>query len=123
RIGDLAELGGNDCPCGRSLAVLKKIAGRVGEVFKTKDGRLIEPNFWCLAFMDGRPSRDIERFQVVYQRNGSIRFRIIPGGTYSAQTESDLRNFIEKSFPGGMELEFEYVSEIMPQPSGKYIIV
>jgi phenylacetate-CoA ligase len=123
RIGDLAELGGSDCLCGRSLAVLKKIAGRVGEVFKTKDGRMIEPNFWCPAFMDGRPSRDIERFQVVYQRNGSIRFRIVPRGTYSAQTEADLRNFIEKNFPGGMELEFEYVSEIIPQPSGKYIIV
>jgi phenylacetate-CoA ligase len=123
RIGDLAELGGNDCPCGRSLAVIKKIAGRVGEIFKTKDGRLIEPNFWCLAFMDGRPSRDIERFQVVYRRNGSIRFRIVPGGSYSTQTEADLRHFIEENFPSGMELEFEYISEIMPQPSGKYVIV
>jgi phenylacetate-CoA ligase len=123
RIGDLAEMGGNDCSCGRSLAVIKKIAGRVGEIFKTKDGRLIEPTFWCLAFMDGRQSRDIERFQVVYRRNGSIRFRIVPGGTYSAQTEAGLRHFIERNFPSGMELEFEYVSEIMPQPSGKYVIV
>jgi phenylacetate-CoA ligase len=123
RIGDLAELGGNDCPCGRSLAVIKKISGRVGEIFKTKDSHLIEPTFWCLAFMDGRPSRDIERFQVVYQRDGSIRIRIVPRGSFSAQTEADLRNFIEKSFPGGMDLEFEYVPEIMPQPSGKYLIV
>ena len=101
RIGDLAELGGNDCPCGRSLAVIKRIAGRVGEIFKTKDGHLIEPTFWCLAFMDGRPSRDIERFQVVYQRSGSIRIRIVPRGSFSAQTEADLRNFMEKSFPRG----------------------
>jgi phenylacetate-CoA ligase len=123
RIGDLAELGGSDCPCGRSLAVLKNILGRIGEVFKTKDGRLIEPGFWCFAFMVGRQSQDVERFQVVYRRTDCIRFRIVPRAGYSVETEADLRHFIEKSFPSGMQFEFEYVSDIKPQPSGKYLIV
>lgn len=123
RIGDLAELGGSDCPCGRSLLVLKNILGRIGEVFKTKDGHLIEPNFWCLAFMVGRQSQDVERFQVVYRRNDCIRFRIVPRRGYSARTEADLRRFIEKSFPSSMQFEFECVSDIQPQPSGKCPIV
>jgi phenylacetate-CoA ligase len=123
RIGDLAELAGSDCPCGRSLIVLKGILGRIGEVFKTKDGHLIEPQFWCLAFMVGRQSQDVERFQVVYRRNGCIRFRIVPRPGYSAGTEADLRRFMEKSFPSSMQFEFEYVSDIKPQPSGKYPIV
>jgi phenylacetate-CoA ligase len=123
RIGDMAELGGSDCPCGRSLIALKKIMGRVGEVFKTKDGRLLEPGFWCFAFMAGRPSQDVERFQVVYRRNDLIRFRIVPRRGYSAQTEAELRHFIEKNIPSGMEFEFEYVPDIKPQPSGKYLIV
>jgi hypothetical protein len=29
----------------------------------------------------------------------------------------------EKGFPPGTQIEFEYVSEIKPQPSGKYVIV
>lgn len=123
RIGDLAELGGGDCSCGRSPIVLKKILGRIGEVFKTKDGHLIEPNFWCLAFMQGRPSQDVERFQVVYRRADCIRFRIVPRRRYTGEIESDLLHFVEKSFPSGMQFEFEYVSEIKPQPSGKYVIV
>jgi phenylacetate-CoA ligase len=123
RIGDLAELGGDDCPCGRSLMVFKKIVGRIGEVFMTKDGHLIEPTFWCLAFMEGRPSQDIERFQVVYRRHDCIRIRIVPRRGYSAETEADLRHYVEKSFPSGMQFEFEYVPEIKPQPSGKYLIV
>jgi phenylacetate-CoA ligase len=123
RIGDIAELGGNDCSCGRSPLVLKKIMGRIGEVFKTKDGHLIEPNFWCIAFEDGRPSQDVERFQVVYRRDDCIRFRIVRRAGYSAETEADLRHFMEKNFPSNVQFEFEYVSDIKPQPSGKYLFV
>jgi phenylacetate-CoA ligase len=123
RIGDLAELGGSDCPCGRSLLVVKKIMGRTGEVFKTKDGHLIEPGFWCFAFMVGRPGQDVEKFQVVYRRADCIRFRIVRRADYSAETETDLRHFMKKYFPPSMQFEFEYVSDIKPQPSGKCPIV
>lgn len=123
RIGDVAELGGNDCPCGRPQITLKKIMGRVGEVFKMEDGRLIEPNFWCIAFEEDRLSRDVEKFQVIYRRADCIRFRIVRKPGYSGETEADLRHFMEKHFPSSMEVEFEYVSEIKPQPSGKYLFV
>jgi phenylacetate-CoA ligase len=123
RIGDIAEMGADHCPCGRSLAVLNKIMGRAGEVFNTKDGRLIEPNFWCIAFEGGRLSRDVEKFQVVYRRNDCIRFRIIPKRSYSTETEAELRNFMEENFLSGMEIEFEYVADIKPQPSGKFLFV
>jgi phenylacetate-CoA ligase len=123
RIGDLAELGEDDCPCGRSLLGLKRILGRVGDVLKTNDGHLIEPNFWCQAFMSGRPSRDVERFQVVYRRNDCIRFRIVPRREYSAETEAKLRRFIEENLATRVQLEFEYVSEIKPQASGKFPVV
>lgn len=120
RIGDLAEMGGSDCPCGRSLITLKKILGRTGDVFKMEDGRMVEPNFWCLAFMTGRPSRNVERFQVVYRRSDSILFRIVPRLGYSLETEADLRRFLETNFPSNIQFEFEYVAEIKPQPSGKF---
>jgi phenylacetate-CoA ligase len=123
RIGDLAELGGSVCPCSRNLDVLKNILGRTGEVFKTRDGRLIEPSFWCLTFMVGRQSQDVERFQVVYRSNDRILFRIVPRPSYSAETEAELRARMAENFPFGMQFEFEYVSGIKPQPSGKYVIV
>jgi len=123
RVGDLAELGDSDCPCGRPQMLLRKIMGRAGEVFKTKDGRLIEPNFWCIAFEGGRQSRDVERFQVVYRAEDRIRFRIVRRPSYSGETETELRHFIEQNFPAHIQVEFEYVSEIKPQASGKYIFV
>jgi len=123
RIGDLAELGPSACTCGRSLGVLKSILGRFGEVFKTNDGRLIEPTFWCLAFMVGRQSQEVERFQVIYRPNNRILFRIIRRPGYSEQTEADLRSLMDKHFQSSVQFDFEYVSEIKPQPSGKCPIV
>jgi phenylacetate-CoA ligase len=123
QIGDLAEMGGSDCPCGRSLIALKKILGRIGDLFKTKDGRLIYPNVWLLAFEQDRPSRDVESFQVIYRRQDHIRIRIVPRRSYSAETEAQLRQFVAKNFPSDIQLEFEYVPEIKPQPSGKYAYV
>lgn len=123
RIGDVVEMGVGDCPCGRTLVTLKKILGRIGDMFETQDGHLIDPNFWCLAFRDGRPSRDVEKFQVVYKRVDCVRFRIVRAPGYSAETEAYLRQFLAKNFPSRMQFEFEYVADIPPRPSGKYLFV
>lgn len=123
RIGDLVEMGSGVCPCGRTLITLKKVLGRVGDLFETEDGHVLDPNFWCLAFRDGRPSCDVEKFQVVYKSPDSIRFRIVPGASYSAETEACLRQFLERNLPCRMQFEFEYVRNIPPDPSGKYRFV
>jgi phenylacetate-CoA ligase len=123
RIGDVVEMGAGNCSCGRTLATLKKILGRVGDLFETQDGQLIDPNFWCLAFRDGSPSRDVEKFQVVYKRIDCVRLRVVRAPSYSAETEAYLRQFLVKNFPSRMQFEFEYVRDIPPQRSGKYLFV
>ena len=123
RLGDIVEMGGSSCPCGRSLVQLKSIAGRSGEIFKMKDGRTIEPNFWCIAFESGRQRLDVERFQVVYRSADRITLRIVRRTSYSAETEADLMKFIRAYFPRDLQCELEYVSEIKPERSGKYRFV
>jgi phenylacetate-CoA ligase len=123
QIGDLAELGGNDCPCGRSLITLRKILGRVGDVFRTKEGHLIEPNFWCSVFEGGRLSRDVEKYQVIYRRSDLILIRIVRRAGYLAETEAELRHFLTENTPSSLHFEFDYVDDIKPQPSGKYLFV
>jgi phenylacetate-CoA ligase len=123
RIGDVVELGDSACPCGRTLATFTRILGRVGDLFETEDGHVIDPNFWSLAFRDGRPSSDVEKFQVVYKRPDCVRFRIVRAASYSAETEAYLLQFLQNNFPSRMEFEFEYVADILPHPSGKYLFV
>jgi hypothetical protein len=48
---------------------------------------------------------------------------VIPRASFSAQTEADLRSLMEKHFQSSIQFDFEYVSEINAQPSGKCPIV
>lgn len=123
RIGDLGEVQRGKCPCSRSLQLMKNILGRIGQVYITSEGRMIAPNFWCRMFMLDRQSQTVERFQVVYRKNGSIRFLIVPKRNYSAETEADLRRFLVKNFTSAIQFEFVYVSEVKPHASGKYELV
>lgn len=123
RIGDLGELSGDRCACGRSLQVMRNILGRTGEMYVTSDGRLIAPNFWCRMFMIDGQSVAVEKFQVIYRKNGAVRFDIVPKPNFSPAVEASLRKFLAKNFSAGIDFEFNYVSDIKPHPSGKFPLV
>ena len=122
RLGDLVNLGDSadgSCLCGRSLTVIREIMGRTGEVFHTEDGHAILPNFWSYLVAGDRPNREIEKYQIVYRRADLICIRIVPRLGYSLETETELRRFLDQHFSRKMRFEFEYVTEIAPQASGK----
>ena len=123
RMGDIGKTAESRCGCGRKLQVLQDLLGRTGEVFRTRDGRMISPNFWCRTFMNTALSDAIKRFQVVYVRDDLIRIRIVKGEIYSEATERIMRDHLTKNFSQDMTFEFAYVQEIKPQVSGKYQMV
>ena len=123
RMGDIGRTVESVCGCGRKLQVLQDFLGRTGEVFRTRDGRMISPNFWGRIFMNTALSDAIKRFQVVYVRNDLIRISIVKGEVYSEAAERVLREHLKKNFPRDMTFEFAYVQEIKPQVSGKYQMV
>ena len=123
RMGDIGKVADSTCGCGRKLQVLQDFLGRTGEVYRTRDGRMISPNFWCRTFMNVKLSDAVKRFQVVYVRDDFMRIRIVKSPAYNESTEQLLRNHLEKNFPGDMNIEFDYVPEIRPQVSGKYQMV
>jgi phenylacetate-CoA ligase len=123
RMGDIGRTAESTCGCGRKLQVLQDFLGRTGEVFRTRDGRMISPNFWCRTFMTTALSDAIKRFQVVYVRDDLIKIRIVKNKVYFETTERVLRDHLKKNFPLDMTFEFAYVQEIKPQVSGKYQMV
>lgn len=123
RMGDLGRVEESACGCGRSLQVLKDLLGRTGEVYRTRDGRMISPNFWCRTFMNVNLSGAVKRFQVVYVRDDHMRIKIVKSSSYTDATETMLRDHLQKNFPRDMTFEFSYVPEISPQLSGKYQMV
>ncbi|MGC2194777.1 MAG: hypothetical protein WA628_08875, partial [Terriglobales bacterium] len=98
RLGDLGRPVSSDCPCGRKLQVLKDFLGRTGEVFVTKDGRMIAPNFWCRFFMVDEQSKFVDRFQVIYRRDDWVTIRVVKKEGFSDATEVDMRRILNKNF-------------------------
>ena len=123
RMGDIGTIAPSSCSCGRTLPVLQEFVGRTGEIFRTRDGRMISPNFWCRTFMNVKLAGAIKRFQVIYLSDHSMQIKIVKDGLFSSETEQVLTGHLKRNFPQDMEFSFEYVPEIPPQVSGKYQMV
>ena len=123
RLGDIGRPAPSDCACGRKLSLMKDFLGRTGEIFTTKDGRMIAPNFWCRFFMVDSQSQFVERFQVVYRKSDEVDIRIVKKPGFSEQTEADMLRILRKNFSDEINFHFNYVPKIEPQISGKYQMV
>ena len=123
RMGDLGRLARKECACGRTLLQLEEIKGRTGEIFRTPDGRMISPNFWCRTFMNPNLGGKIVRFQVIYKREDEIEILIVRGSEYDEATKRELEKFLSANFSEQLKVYITHVDEILPQVSGKYQMV
>jgi hypothetical protein len=84
---------------------------------------MISPNFWCRVFMSDRFAGQIRRFQVVYTKEKNLRILVVKGPGYSPEAEKYIKDSVGANFSPDTKLDIEYVSEILPQVSGKYQMV
>lgn len=123
RMGDIARVATSRCGCGRTLQVLEEFVGRTGEIFTTRDGRMIPPNFWCRLFMAREIPGAVMRFQVMYTKDRNIVVRIARGSGYTTNTEEYLSRVMRDNFSPATQFRIEYVDEIKSTISGKYLMV
>ena len=123
RIGDLGKVSHSSCSCGRPLRELDQLLGRTGDIFRTSDGRMIAPNLWCRLFMNPELESSVRRFQVVYERSGSIRFRVVRGINYDDSKELMLIQQLRELVGTATGTSFDYVDSIEPHVSGKLLMV
>ena len=119
QIGDLAVPAENEeCSCGRGLPLIKKVIGRDVNSFKTKDGTLIDGEYFThlIYFKDW-----IQKFQIVQQQFDLIKLRIVLN---DEKSESDMKEIVDKMkivMGQDCKVEFEFVDDIEPLKSGKYL--
>ena len=123
KMGDVGLVGQSRCACGRTLQVLEKVLGRTGEIFISKEGRMIAPNFWGRVFMSEKVSGIVKQFQVIYKKNKDLKIIIESYRGHSTEAESYLMETIKDNLSTDTKVEFIYVSKIKPQLSGKYQMV
>lgn len=122
RIGDTGSWHKGPCSCGRSWPLLARVTGRVTDNFMTKDGGLIYGGrFRQLLFHHDW----IRKFQIIQEDLDLFRIRLVPHGNSDGELRTreiqDITENIRLIMGRECRVEFEFVQDIQPSASGKYL--
>ena len=76
RMGDLGAFADTQCPCGRSLPLLKRFEGRCTEVIQLADGRRFSSISLEMSFKD--ELKEVIQAQIIQPSAGQICWRLVP---------------------------------------------
>jgi phenylacetate-CoA ligase len=120
RIGDVAAWEDGVCPCGRGLPRIRRLMGRATDFLVGRDGRLVSGPFLTLAAVGKRPS--LGQLQIQQDRIGQVHFRVKPGPRFQDPADLEFLRETAVTYLGDdTEVDWELVSELRSEPSGKYI--
>lgn len=116
-LGDVAELAGEPCPCGRGLALLRSVQGRMTDFIVCAGGRRIHGEYFTHLFynVDG-----IRRFRLVQGKDRNICIELVNDGRCEAAKISSLSAQVRQAVGDGIDVTWREVSEIRTPPSGKF---
>jgi phenylacetate-CoA ligase len=120
RIGDLGSWARGPCPCGRGLPRLETVAGRVTDFLVGSDGRLVSGVFLATYVVAHRPS--LGQVQIRQHKAGTIVYRLRPGRDFRPNADLEYLRTATRVYLGATTTaEVEFVDELPPEPSGKFL--
>lgn len=131
RIGDVGVFATGSCPCGSQLPRLKRVYGRVTDLFLTSSGEKIPGLLLNDLIHSGEDEKEIaggrteiEKLQIVQHDYRKFSARVVPGRHFDEQTPQRLRTRLAK-FLGEttVDLDVQLVDDIPPEPSGKLRLI
>ena len=118
-IGDLAVPAYEvTCQCGRKTALLEKIVGRRVGVFRTRDGAIVDGEYFTHLFYS---VEWVRRFQVIQRDYDDIDVYIVPAKPPHDEDIRSIDNTIREIMGKNCKVEFHFVDEITPSSSGKHL--
>ncbi|KUK37207.1 MAG: hypothetical protein PWP44_38 [Thermacetogenium sp.] len=114
-LGDVASLSPERCPCGRSLRTLKRIEGRVDDLFLSLDGKIVHGHYWNHI---ARNMKGIRQFQLIQHDPENVTLKVVKSELFDS---SEVKQFLEKieDVLGPVRVNLIYCDSIEPSPSGK----
>jgi phenylacetate-CoA ligase len=104
-----------ECPCGLESPVLAGLLGRIDDYVLTPEGTRIMRFDYIF-----KHTPNIRECQVIQDRVGEIRLRVVRRNGYGKTDEHMLREEIRKWISPSLAVQFEYVSEIEREANGKF---
>jgi phenylacetate-CoA ligase len=118
-IGDVGkEVKASECKCGRNSLLFQEISGRVINHFITKELDIVHGQYFIHLFYF---RAWIQKFQVVQKDYDLIKVYIILNKEKNERDMADIENKIKFVMGKDCKVEFEFVDEIEPTKSGKYL--
>lgn len=102
------------CPCGRGGRLIERVVGRVEDFVIDAAGRLV--GRLDHLFKDATGIREA---QLVQTEPGALVVRVVPEGEPTPTLEAPIRAEAALRLAPGTRIEFEYVSALEKNPSGK----
>lgn len=124
-IGDIAIPAEEEqCSCGRGLPLIKQLEGREMSVLKTKDGTIIPGEFFIhfigVVFNKGF----ISRFQLIQKKYDEILIKVVVKDMSEFEKgKINIENSIKKTMGDDCLIVWEFVDDIEPLASGKYVYI
>lgn len=119
RTGDLATVGEGACPCGRTLPVLREIAGRTQDLIVTPKGITRFPN-WRFTFHETRAVKEVQIVQEAVQR---FRIRAVTTPEFGTEDANILTEALVRCFDYPIEVSMELVASLPRTARGKLRLV
>ncbi len=115
-LGDLAIPANKPCPCGRGLPGIERILGRMNDLIVTGDQKFVPSVRFYTLF---ETYEKIRQFQVVQTATDAVTVRLVRARELSDDELAGLRQKLNRFLGERVAIEFEFVEEIKPEPSGK----
>lgn len=118
RLGDIASISSEKCPCGRILTLLSELEGRVEDIIFLPNGEFVHPRAVWRVFK-GR--NEVLQYQLIQHQPDRFELRIVTvdGITYHRVINgilADLRNLLG----GSVVIKPEYYKELEKEKGGKF---
>lgn len=117
RLGDIAALLPDQCPCGRSLPLLSDLQGRSDDWIELDSGELAHPQLARVIVMQ---ERDIWQYQIVQHSPG--RFSVSAVAAPACDCDVVRRRVtaaFERTFGAGTHVDVRFVDALPRQEGGK----
>jgi len=116
KIGDVGVPSDEKCPCGRTLPMMKIIAGRINDCIKLPDNRKICP-YILMITMDG--IKGVRKYSIHQEEKNKIRIDILQNEDTSPETLMQINKKYKEIFGRDVNVEVTICKEYHRKEEGK----
>lgn len=118
KTGDIGAIGSMRCSCGRGLPVLTELQGRSTDFVKAMDGTVLHGLALIYVLRD---IAEVKSFKIIQESLDTILVQLVVcDGAGRTTLESLIQRQFKQRLGAGVTVNFEYLKEAKPEPSGKH---